>query len=76
VALAPEETITEQDLAFNAAGRPGEGGSGPLLSLKELERWHIRRVLTAVGGNRRAAARILGIDRSTLYRKLRQDASG
>jgi len=28
VALAPEETITEQDLAFDAASRPGEGEGG------------------------------------------------
>ncbi len=74
VALAPEETITERDLTFDAGGRREEGMGGTLLSLEELEQRHIERVLAAVGGNRRAAARILGIDRSTLYRKLRRTA--
>src|SRR5262249_18337606 len=40
------------------------------LSLAELEHRHIRRVLARTGGNKQAAARILGIDRTTLQRKL------
>jgi two-component system response regulator HydG len=41
-----------------------------LISLDELERHYIKRVLTATGGNKTQAARILGLDRRTLYRKL------
>ena len=41
-----------------------------LLSLNEIERRHILRVLSRTGGNKQAAARILGIDRTTLQRKL------
>ena len=41
-----------------------------LLSLDEVERRHILRVLEAVRGNRTLAARALGLDRKTLYRKL------
>jgi DNA-binding NtrC family response regulator len=41
-----------------------------LLTLEELERRHIQRVLAATGGNRPKAARILGINVSTIYRKL------
>jgi DNA-binding NtrC family response regulator len=41
-----------------------------LLTLEELERRHIERVLQATGGNRPRAARILGINVSTIYRKL------
>ena len=49
-----------------------EGGPATdLASLEELERHHIRRVLAHVGGSRMLAARILGVDRKTLYRKLR-----
>lgn len=35
----------------------------------DLEREHIRRVLRATGGNKARAAKILGLDRRTLYRK-------
>ncbi len=41
-----------------------------LLPLSEIERCHILRVLTRTGGNKQAAARVLGIDRTTLQRKL------
>ena len=42
----------------------------PLASLEQAEREHLLRVLAATGGNRSAAARILGIERKTLSRKL------
>jgi DNA-binding NtrC family response regulator len=41
-----------------------------LLPLAEVERRHILSVVTRTGGNKQAAARILGIDRTTLQRKL------
>ena len=41
-----------------------------LVSMEELERRYIQRVLEAAGGNKTLAARILGFDRTTLYRKL------
>jgi two-component system response regulator HydG len=40
------------------------------LSLAEVEARHILRVLAHTGGNKQAAARVLGIDRTTLQRKL------
>jgi DNA-binding NtrC family response regulator len=40
------------------------------MSLAEIERRHIMRVLARTAGNKQAAARILGIDRTTLQRKL------
>jgi Nif-specific regulatory protein len=69
VALAPGDEITEEDLRLEEETTTGE--SVALISLADLERLHIERVLRAVDGNRQAAARILGIDRSTLYRKMR-----
>jgi DNA-binding NtrC family response regulator len=41
-----------------------------LLSLAEVEGRHIFRVLARTGGNKQAAARVLGIDRTTLQRKI------
>ncbi|MCU0585753.1 MAG: sigma-54 dependent transcriptional regulator [Desulfobacterales bacterium] len=49
---------------------PERRRSVELLSLEELERRHIERVLEVTGGNRPRAARILGINPSTIYRKL------
>lgn len=45
-------------------------GPDDLVSMKEVERRYIQRVLDAVNGNRTVAAKILGFDRKTLYRKL------
>ncbi len=41
-----------------------------LAPMEEVERRYILRVLGAVGGNKTEAARVLGLDRKTLYRKL------
>ena len=44
-----------------------------LQTLEAVERQYIQRVLASVHGNRTEAARILGVDRKTLYRRLKQD---
>ena len=41
-----------------------------LLTLEELEKRHIKRVLEVTNGNRPQAAKILGVNVSTIYRKL------
>ena len=46
--------------------KPGTG------SLEEIERDHILRVLRETGGNQSRASQLLGIDRKTLYLKLRK----
>ncbi len=59
-------------------GPPGPGvGEGEIgfrvgESLEELEKRAIERTLASVDGNRRQAARVLGIGERTLYRKLKQ----
>ncbi|MBX7196464.1 MAG: sigma-54 dependent transcriptional regulator [Sandaracinaceae bacterium] len=45
--------------------------SARLETLAEVERAHIERVLEACGGSQSEAARVLGIARNTLWRKLR-----
>jgi DNA-binding NtrC family response regulator len=46
--------------------------SDELLPLEELERRAILRALREAGGDKLAAARLLGIGKTTLYRKLKQ----
>ena len=41
-----------------------------------LERDHIVRVMESVGGNKVSAARILGLDRRALYRRLERYGIG
>jgi DNA-binding NtrC family response regulator len=44
----------------------------PARSLAEVEQAHIEKVMQEAGGNMSRAARILGIDRTTLYNKLKR----
>lgn len=50
-----------------ASGEDGDDGSQPLST---VEREHILRALQRAGGNKKAAARVLGVSRRALYRKL------
>jgi len=43
------------------------------VSLEEMERRYVQRVLDSVGGNKSHAARILDVDRKTLLRKLKRE---
>jgi DNA-binding NtrC family response regulator len=43
-----------------------------LVTMSEMERRYVRRVLEACGGNKTHAARVLGIDRRSLYRRLEE----
>ena len=51
------------------AGRARENGPGSL-RLEEVERRHIEKVLKQVNGNKSAAARLLGVSRKTLERRV------
>ena len=46
--------------------------AGTLASLEEVEKRHVAAVLAHTGGNVSQSARILGIDRVTLYNKMRK----
>jgi len=80
LALTCHDRITIEDLPDHLLRPSGEfpglaGSLDPeaLLPLAEMEQRYIRHVLDQVGGNRTMAARILGIDRKTLYRQLKED---
>ncbi|MCC7175919.1 MAG: sigma-54-dependent Fis family transcriptional regulator [Bryobacterales bacterium] len=66
--LAPSGRIDQQ--AVCAAIRDTEPHETAGETLAQAEMDQIRRVLAATGGNKSRAARILGIERKTLYRKL------
>jgi DNA-binding NtrC family response regulator len=76
VALAEHEQVIVEDLPERIRDyRAGDlviasHDPSELVPLEAVERVYILRVLDAVGGNKTLAARILGLDRKTLYRKL------
>ena len=77
VALTRHDKITVADLPEKVTNYQSKqiliDGLDPdeLVSLEELERRYITHVLEATGGNQTQAARILGLDRKTIYRKLK-----
>ena len=79
MALCETSTITVQDLPETirdfvarptptANGRPDE-----LVTLEQLEQRYIQQVLEVTRNNKSEAAKILGIDRRSLYRRLHDD---
>jgi two-component system NtrC family response regulator len=74
--LAENNLITRSLLPFELNTCPYEPDPyeepEPLLSLSDLEKNHIARVLEQLDGNRTKAATILGIGRKTLYRKIQE----
>ncbi len=50
---------------------PVKSKTAPMLTLEEIEKQHIERVLAASGNNKTKAAEILGIDRKTLREKIK-----
>ncbi|TWT41441.1 sigma 54-interacting transcriptional regulator [Botrimarina hoheduenensis] len=81
VVLCPATVIDVDDLVLSTlktsgdteAGQPeGRGGAYEAISLAEIERRHILATLKSTGWNKSRAANILGIERSTLDRKIRR----
>jgi two-component system response regulator HydG len=76
VALARFDQITVEDLPRKVrehhADRVLISTEDPseLLTLEQLEQRYIAKVLTLMGGNKSQAAKVLGLDRRTLYRRL------
>ena len=78
VALTRFDKLTVEDLPEKIRNYRSSqvvlGGEDPseLSPLEEVKRRYILHVLQSAGDNRTLAARTLGLDRKTLYRKLRQ----
>jgi DNA-binding NtrC family response regulator len=73
VILTPGDLIGPEDLppAFRASqGAPPLPPRGPV-SLAEMERAHVARILAETGGRKLQAARLLGIDIKTLNKKIK-----
>jgi DNA-binding NtrC family response regulator len=76
VVLASRAVLEIDDFRPRASAGPAPttdpAGDRELCSLDELERLHIERVLEVCQGQKTKAATILGINRTTLWKKLRQ----
>ena len=79
LALTLHDQLTIEDfpeqLKHNNGETPLPGGlvdPGNILPLEEIESRYIHQVLEQLDGNRTLAARLLGVDRKTLYRKLKE----
>ena len=82
--LADGEFVAERELAVSmplplvsttAQPQPGLAAPAPAVSadadlLVTVERDHIQRALVRAGGNKKAAAKMLGLSRRALYRRL------
>jgi DNA-binding NtrC family response regulator len=76
VALARYDQVTVEDLPERIRAHRSDrivvAADDPLdiITLEELERRYITRVIRLLGGNKSRAAELLGLDRRTLYRRL------
>ncbi len=78
VALGSGTIVRSGDLPSNLQSSSSDRlpGADEMLPLAELERRAIFRALRETGGDKIAAARLLGIGKTTLYRKLKEYGSG
>jgi two-component system response regulator HydG len=76
VALAQFDHVGVEDLPeriskYRPMQLPTDGGTlTNIVPIDEVERRYVHSVLEALGGNKASAARLLGVDRRTLYRRL------
>ncbi len=72
VAAGPLVQPDDLPLEVRADASALDAGAGDATLLKEVERRHVLRILRMAGGNKSRAAQMLGIDRGTLYHRLRE----
>jgi len=76
VLLSDQHCITIKDLHFDGHGSVGAPLLDTRLTLLELEKQHIERVLQEEHGKVEIAAKRLGIPRSSLYQKIKKHQIG
>jgi transcriptional regulator of acetoin/glycerol metabolism len=69
--LSDRQVLGRKDLRFDVTLGPEPWSDDAQLTLPDLERRHIERVLRAEHGRVEQAARRLGIPRSSLYQKIK-----
>ncbi len=80
VALTRYDHLTVDDLPERVSAHEPAASATPdddvagIVPLAEMERRYVKRVLGLVGGNKSRAARLLGLDRSTLARMFDREA--
>jgi len=79
IILAQDTELTASDLPIgfiqvdkNSSSQENTLEELPAMSLADVERLHIGRVMTMTGGNKSRTAELLGIGLTTLYRKLEE----
>jgi two-component system response regulator HydG len=82
IAFARYDQITVDDLPDKIAAYAPEhfavtaNDADEVVTLAEVERRYVTRVLSLLGGNKSRAAEVLGIDRRTLHRKMQRWKDG
>jgi len=77
VALSASDPLLPDDFPSHLRHAPEEAPRLPAarMTLEDVKRWYVSRMLEEAGGNKARAAELLGIDRSTLYRILDRTAT-
>jgi len=73
ILLSDRHIVSARELRFDNTDEASTAGSLPAdMTLEQLERWYVERILREENGHVDSAARRLGIPRSTLYQKLKK----
>jgi DNA-binding NtrC family response regulator len=66
------QNVMSRPMAMGAAAGAGMGSGGAVIPMQQVERQAIQYALAQTRGDRTTAAHLLGIGRTTLYRKLKE----
>ncbi|HSP34973.1 MAG TPA: sigma-54 dependent transcriptional regulator [Thermoanaerobaculia bacterium] len=72
ILLSDRHTITPHDVRFDSEETSAGAALPADMTLEQVEKWYVERVLREENGRVDSAAKRLGIPRSTLYQKLKK----